>query len=335
MAVDRARAYRLFSEAFELDPAARGTFLADRCAADPELRADVDALLRIASADLASTSALLVDATPTESLTGQLVGRYRLEERLGEGGMGVVYRAARTDEVQQSVAIKLMSSAVTETAQKSFAREAQFLARLEHPSIGRLIDAGIKDNRPWIAIEFVRGSRVDDYCAERGLGTRAIVELLVSITEAVAAAHRMLVVHSDIKPSNVLVDLDGKPKLIDFGISTALREANADASGTVVMRGLFSPGYAAPEQLSREPISVATDVFGLGALAYRLLTGVSVHADATSPLAYLLAVTQRDVERPSRAAFAAGDESRSRQLRGDLDAILAKALEREPQRRYA
>lgn len=335
MAVDRGRAYRLFSEAFELDPAVRDAFLADRCGADAALRANVEELLRIDVADLAATGALLGTPAAPESLTGKIVGRYRLEERIGEGGMGVVYRAVRTDEVRQSVAIKLMTTLVTEASQMSFEREAQILARLEHPSIGRLIDAGIKDNRPWIAIEFVRGTRVDQYCAAQAAGTRAIVELLISIVEAVAAAHRMLVVHSDIKPSNVLVGVDGKPKLIDFGISTALREANAEASATVGVRGLFSPGYAAPEQISHEPITVATDVFGLGALAYRLLTGESVHGGSTGAVGYLLAVTQRDVVLPSRAASDRGDESRARQLRGDLDAILMKALEREPQRRYA
>jgi tetratricopeptide (TPR) repeat protein/predicted Ser/Thr protein kinase len=333
--VDKARAYRLFSEALELEPKDRDAFLADRCCADPALRADVDELLQIAAEDRAITAAFLAPPAPPESLAGNIVGRYRLEELIGEGGMGVVYRAVRTDEVRQSVAIKLMTSIVTEAAQKSFEREAQILARLEHPSIGRLIDAGIKDNRPWIVLEFVRGIRVDEHCAAQALGTRAIVALLVSITEAVAEAHRMLVVHSDIKPSNVLVGVDGKPKLIDFGISTALREANADVAATVGVRGLFSPGYAAPERVNRGPITVATDVFGLGALAYRLLTGVPVHDGPGGALGYLLAVTQRDVALPSRAALEAGNESRARQLRGDLDAILLKALEREPQLRYA
>jgi eukaryotic-like serine/threonine-protein kinase len=335
MVVDRAQAYHLFSAALELEPTERDAFLAERCA-DPALRAEVEELLRLASSDPAATVALLGTSAASESLRGNIVGRYRLEERLGEGGMGVVYRAERTDEVRQTVAIKLLSSIVTEAAQQSFEREAQILARLEHPSIGRLIDAGIRDNRPWIAIEFVRGARIDEYCGAQALGTRAIVELLVSITEAVAAAHRMLVVHSDIKPSNVLVDAEGKPKLIDFGISTALRDADADPSATIGVHGQFSPGYAAPEQISREPITVATDVFGLGALAYRLLTGVPVHGESTGPVGYLFAVTQRDAELPSRAALAAGrGESHARQLRGDLDAILLKALERDPRRRYA
>jgi serine/threonine-protein kinase len=335
MIVDRTQTYRLFREALELDPSDRAAFLTDRCSDDPALRADVEELLRLASADTSATGAFLGAVAAPESLTGNIIGRYRLEERIGEGGMGVVYRAVRTDEVRQSVAIKLMSSIVTEAAQRSFEREAQILARLEHPSIGRLIDAGIRDNRPWIAIEFVRGTRVDQYCAACATTTRAIVELLVAIVEAVAAAHRMLVVHSDIKPSNVLIGPDGKPKLIDFGISTALREANAESSATVGVSGLFSPGYAAPEQISREPITVATDVFGLGALAYRLLTGVPVHGEATGAVGYLLAVTQRDVALPSRATLQAGRESVARLLRGDLDAILMKALERDPRRRYA
>jgi len=336
MVVDKAQVYRVSHAALELEPAARGAFLADQCGADAALRADIDGLLQFASTGPTARGALPPIAAAPESLTGRIVGRYRLEERLGEGGMGVVYRAVRTDEVRQSVAIKLLSNVVTHAAQRSFEREAQILARLEHPAIGRLIDAGIKDNRPWIAIEFVRGTRIDEYCAAQALGARAIVELLVSIAAAVAAAHRMLVVHNDIKPSNVLVGADGAPKLIDFGISMALRDANDEAAATVGLAGLFSPGYAAPEQLRREPITVATDVFGLGALAYRLLTGERVHAGSAGPVGYLLAVTQRDVALPSRAALAAGhDESRARHLRGDLDAILVKALERDPRRRYA
>lgn len=332
----RARVYRLFSEALDLDPAARADFLEERCGTDDRLRAEIDGLLAIAAADASATSALLSPpARPRESLTGQIIGRYRLEERLGEGGMGVVYRAERTDEVRQSVAVKLMATVVTAAAQRSFEREAQTLARLEHPAIARLIDAGIKDNRPWIAIEFVRGERIDDYCAARSPGARAIAELLVRIAEAVAAAHRLLVVHSDLKPSNVLVSSDGSPKLIDFGIATALRDSGAEASATVGTRGLFSPGYAAPEQVTGEPITVATDVFGLGALAFRLLTGVALYADTTGSVGYLLAVTRRDVGLPSRAAAAAGRSALDvRQLRGDLDAIVCKALERDPHRRY-
>jgi serine/threonine-protein kinase len=270
-----------------------------------------------------------------EDLIGRCYGRFRLVERIGEGGMGVVYRGDRCDGVQQSVAIKLVSN-VALASRARFEREAQLLARLEHPAVARLIDAGVEDERAWIAMEFVRGKRIDQYCAERHLAPNAIVALMMELTGAVSAAHRLLVVHSDIKPANVLVTAEGMPKLIDFGISTVLRDAGADPAVTVGAGRLFSPGFAAPEQISGGAVTVATDVYGLGALAYRLLTGRITFPDAVDPVAYMRAATQRDVRPASRAALASGQAtSEARKLEGDLDAVLAKALEREPARRYA
>ena len=238
----------------------------------------------------------------------------------------------------QIVAIKLISIAVGHAGQARFEREAQLLAQIEHPAVARLVDAGVERGRAWIAMEFVNGLRIDDYCRAKELGVRDIVGLLAQLAGAVAAAHRMLVVHNDIKPANVLVTSEGVPKLIDFGISRALREAGAAEPGGPATAGvaqLFSPGFAAPEQISGGPVTVATDVFGLGALAYRLLTGRSTYPDAVEPLDYMLAMAQRDVELASRAAQKAGRAVEARQLQGDLDAILSKALERDPMRRYA
>jgi serine/threonine-protein kinase len=201
--------------------------------------------------------------------------------------------------------------------------------------VARLIDVGIDRSRAWIAMEFVRGESIDRYCAAHELAVREIVGLLVQIAGAVAAAHRMLVVHSDIKPANVLVTAEGIPKLIDFGISTALRDAGSQDAATVAAGRLFSPGYAAPEQVKAEPVTVATDVFGLGALAYRLLTGSTIYPDVRDPIGYMQAIAQRDVELPSRAPRDGKAPVDPRLLRGDLDAILCKALERDPARRYA
>jgi len=333
-----ALAYVLFAEAMALPESQRGDFLDARCGGDTRLRTDVHELLAIAARDEVATGALCGPAhagADEESWVGRVIGRFRLVERIGAGGMGVVYRAERIDGVQQSVAVKLVATSMASVAQSRFEREAQLLARLEHPSIARLIDAGVQDTRAWIAIEFVRGKRIDEYCRDLQLQPRDIVRLLIRLADAVAAAHRLLVVHSDIKPANVLVGAEGVPKLVDFGISTALREADGHSS-TVNVARMFSPNYAAPEQINGTPLSVATDVFGLGALAYRLLTGVPPYADAQDPIAYLLAISQRDVELGSQAARTAGrDASLVRALRGDLDAILAKALERDPQRRYS
>jgi len=338
--VDRAQAYRIFSDALDQDLERRHGFVEQACRGDAELRAEVEHLLKYAQQDDATTS-LLAPGRREADLAGQTCGRFRLLERIGEGGMGVVYRAERTDGVPQSVAIKIISSGVTLTSQARFEREAQTLARLEHPAVARLIDAGVEDGRAWFAMEFVRGERIDDYCAARRLAPDAVVRLLVQLADAVAAAHQMLVVHSDIKPANVLVTAEGLPKLIDFGISTVLRDVEAAPAATVNAARLFSPGFAAPEQIQGAPLTVATDVYGLGALAYRLLTGVSTYRDSVEPLRYMLAVATQDVELPSRAALAAkpgalrADTLRADTLRGDLDAILCKALERDPARRYS
>jgi tetratricopeptide (TPR) repeat protein len=334
-----AKTYRLFAGALDLAEAARARFLEEHCSADAALRAEVTALLAIAEAQESAVETGALIGTPPQreqSQTGAIFGRFRLREQIGEGGMGVVYLAERTDGVQQLVAVKLVSTLLAAAAQHRLEREVRILARLEHPSVARLIDTGIEGGRAWIAIEYVRGERIDAYCAARSLSTSEIVLLLIQLSAAVSAAHALLVVHSDIKPANVLVTTEGLPKLIDFGIATALREADPERAATVEVGRLFSPSYAASEQVSGGAITVATDVFGLGALAYRLLTGVAIYREVASPVAYLLAVSQREVEAPSRAALASGrGESAARALRGDLDAILCKSLEREPSRRYA
>jgi len=334
--VDRAQAHRLFSRALDLEPEARPAFLANECGSDAALRMEIEAYLEAAGEDQMTHGLLGRRAAPQDSMRGATVGRFRLIERIGAGGMGVVYRAERTDGVQQPVAVKLVSSTIDDLAKRRFEREAQLLARLEHPAVARLIDAGIEDGRAWIAIEFVRGEPIDEYCAKRFLPAREIVKLMVQLSDAVAAAHAMLVVHSDIKPANVLVTAERVPKLIDFGISTALRDAQSQDPATQSVGRLFSPNYAAPEQINNEPVTVATDVFGLGALAYRLLTGRPPHADAVGAIAYVMAIAHRDVELASQAAAGAGrSEEWMHALRGDLDAILGKALERDPARRYA
>jgi tetratricopeptide (TPR) repeat protein/predicted Ser/Thr protein kinase len=335
---DQLRAYRLFAEALDYEGELREQFLRRECGSDVACRAEIDALLMIATRDAPATGTLLTSpGRYAEDLAGHIYGHFRLTTRIGEGGMGVVYRAERTDGVQQSVAIKLISTTVGHAAQVRFEREAQLLAQIEHPAVARLVDAGVERGRAWIAMEFVNGLRIDDYCRAKNLSSRDIVGLLVQLAGAVAVAHRMLVVHNDIKPANVLVTAEGVPKLIDFGISRALQEAGAALPGgpaTVGVGRLFSPGFAAPEQINGGPVTVATDVFGLGALAYRLLTGRSTFPDAVDPLDYMLAISQRDVESPSRTALKAGRPIEARQLRGDLDAILCKALERDPARRY-
>jgi len=333
----RALAYRLFSQALDYEGELREQFLARECRGDPALRAEIDALLRLAQHNETATRAFLaLPQRQEEDLVGRIFGRFRLVELIGQGGMGVVYRAERTDGVPQSVALKLVSMDLAGVSQSRFEREAQMLAALEHPAVARLIDAGVEEGRAWIAMEFVRGERIDQYCLRGHLTPREIVALLVQLADAVSVAHRMLVVHSDIKPANVLVTAEGIPKLIDFGIATALRDAATSADASLNAGRRFSPGFAAPEQITGGAITVATDVYGLGALAYRLFTGAPPFPEAHDPLAYMRAISESRVELASRALLAASaDLSRARVLRGDLDAILAKALERDPAQRYA
>lgn len=336
--VDRALAYRIFDDALDIEPGARAKFLLDRCGEDTALAREVASLLAVAAHDARSTSSLLESGKPdgARDFTGREYGQFRLTALIGEGGMGVVYRAERIGGVPQTVAVKLIRCEINEASAARFVREARLLARLEHPAIARLIDVGIKDGEPWLAIEYVPGVPIDEYCDQHHLDLRSRVKLLALLVDAAATAHRMLVVHRDIKPTNVLVSEDGRPKLIDFGIAAALSSTTDVREATADIRQLFSPHYAAPEQVTGDPVTVATDVFGLGALAYRLLTGRAPFAGSTSAIGYLLAVTQQDIDPPSRTAQQAGtDQADARRLRGDLDAIVLKALQRRPSRRYA
>ncbi len=333
---DRGKAFQLFEQALGLDASARTAFINERCRDDAPLRAEIEALLDAAAADHVQTGVLLNPASlPFENLVGEEFGHFRLIEFIGEGGMGVVYRAERTDGIQQTVAIKLIGKELTRTGYERFKRETQLLARLEHPAIARLIDAGVEAGRAWIALEFVAGRTIDVYCEQEKLALRDRVRLLAELAGAVTAAHRMLVVHRDIKPANVLVNSDGVPKLIDFGIAATLQNQSEPHEQTANIGRLFTPHYAAPEQVSGDPVTVTTDVFGLGALGYRLLTGQTLYPEAHGAIGYLLAITQRDVDPPSRAALNAENPRAAKQLRGDLDAILRKALERDPTRRYS
>ncbi|HUB75266.1 MAG TPA: serine/threonine-protein kinase [Solirubrobacteraceae bacterium] len=333
---ERAAAYRIFRDALELPPAGREALLAARCGADAALRRMVVRLLAIADTDSTATGMLLPDfAPPDPERIGREYGAFRLVERLATGGMGTVYRAERIDGVPQTVAVKVLREGVTAASGALFLREAQILARLEHPSIARLIDVGVRDGEGWIAMEFVRGQPITDYCDSHRLDLPGRVRLLLAVADAIATAHRALIVHRDVKPSNVLVTESGEPKLIDFGIASALARPSETRAATAEVGTLFTPHYAAPEQVRNEPVTAATDVFGLGALAYRVLTGCEPYAHVTSAVGYLMAVTQEDVARPSVAAAGADALAYpAARLRGDLDSILMKALEREPARRY-
>lgn len=330
---NRAQVYRLFTQAMDLDSSARVVFVQEQCGHDAHLLRQVESLIAIAQAEGVTGMLLRGPEAPARDLAGVEYGRFRLQQLIGSGGMSVVYLAVRTDGVPQTVAIKLLRGAIDRENGARFVSEARLLARLKHPAIAQLIDVGVKDGEGWLAVELVRGRPIDEHCDHHQLDLRQRVKLLAVIAGAVATAHRSLVVHRDIKPTNVLVDEDGHPKLIDFGIASALSDGASAREPTADIRCFFTPNFAAPEQVMGQPITVATDVFGLGALGYRLLTGKAPFAECNTPVQYLHAITTQDVPLPSRAVDA--DPVRSREIRGDLDAILTKALERDPDRRYA
>jgi serine/threonine-protein kinase len=270
--------------------------------------------------------------------SGTQIGDYRLQERIGIGGMGEVYRALREHEgFTQEVALKLLRLGDgSPGAHARFLRERQILARLEHPGIARLIDGGVDAGTPWLAMELIGGETLTDYAQQHALDLNARVALIESIATAVDYAHRQLVVHRDLKPSNVLVDARGQPRLLDFGIAKLLDEAAGQQLTATDVR-IMSPAYAAPEQIRGAPITIATDVYALGLLLYQLLVGELPHGRGDTSLAALAQrLDTHSVERPSaRLRQNAGLRfSGARAIRGDLDIIVCKALATEPARRY-
>jgi len=270
-----------------------------------------------------------------EPQPGDTVGTYRLVRPVARGGMGSVWLAERADgSLQRRVAIKLPHLAWGPGLAERMLRERDIGARLEHPHIARLYDAGV-DHRghPFLAFEFIDGVAIDLWCESRQLGVRARLKLFLQVAQAVAYAHARLVVHRDLKPSNVLVSADGQVHLLDFGIAKLLHEAPDDAGATQRLGAVMTPHYASPEQLRGEAVTVASDVYSLGVMLYELLTGVRPHAPQRAGLAALeQAVLQTE---PVPASKRVSDKAVARALRGDIDAILAKALQRQPEQRYA
>ncbi|HEY7377140.1 MAG TPA: serine/threonine-protein kinase [Steroidobacteraceae bacterium] len=283
------------------------------------------------------------------SLAGQVVGNYTLERLLGQGGMGSVWLAHRSDgRYEARVAVKLLSLAqLGPGGIERFRREGSALGRLTHPNIARLIDAGVTHTgQPYLVLEYVEGDTVNRWCESRALDVRSRVRLFLDVLDAVAHAHSKLILHRDLKPSNILVTAEGQVKLVDFGIAKLLDDGSeaAPAGLTQFAGHAFTPEYAAPEQLQGGEVTSATDVYALGVLLYVLLTGqhpLINHEHA--PLDRLRAMVDTEPVRPSdvrRAADAAPNPrgvsppQQARALRGDLDNIVLKALKKAPAERY-
>jgi serine/threonine protein kinase len=330
----------------------RSAWLARLRADRPELAEFVEGLLEAARAATQEgflESAPIAPAQATEARTGQRVGPYTLLAPAGEGGMGSVWLAERTDgRFDRRVAVKFLRFALgTRGGAVRFAQEGQILGQLTHPHIAELIDAGVTTSgEPYLVLEFVAGAPIDAYCDRHALGVEARLRLFLDVLEAVAAAHVQLIVHRDIKPSNVLVREDGQVKLLDFGIAKLLRDADGANAATLAGGAALTPHFAAPEQLTGEPITTATDVYSLGVLLYLLLTGHHPAGTETQSTAALVkAIVELEPARASEAVRADDAETAQRRgvspdklrrsLRGDLDLIVGKALKKDRRERYA
>lgn len=361
--VDWSRVKALFAQALDVPAAAREAWLAERCAGDHALLAELRSLLDAQAAPVAEVlgagvapmlSPLLADE---DALIDSRVGPYRLLRLLGEGGMGRVFLVQRDDgQFRQQVALKLMRSGFESTEMRErFLRERDLLARLAHPNIAQLHDGGVgADGTPYFTLEHVDGEPITAWCDQHRLGLAARLKLFLKVCDAVQYAHRNLIVHRDLKPSNILVTADGEPKLLDFGIAKPLDPG--------VERGLTAPHaqpmtreYAAPEQVLGEPITTATDVYALGVLMYELLSGHLPYARAERgesswpkaiveerPQSFTRAIERRTAAMASEpadgtdvaAARGTTVAFMRRTLRGDLDRIAQRALEKVPEARY-
>jgi non-specific serine/threonine protein kinase/serine/threonine-protein kinase len=340
----------IFCQAVELPIHERAALLDRASAGDAELRAEVDSLLRaheLAGNFLEAPAVELIvpdgTAEPCIERIGQRIGPYQLIGKLGEGGMGEVYRAVRADgQYDKQVAIKLVRFGWQSPALlERFRQERQILAALESPHIARLYDGGTtEDGVPYVVMELIEGQRIDQYCEEHHLGVNERLALFRDVCGAVQYAHQHLVIHRDIKPSNILVTKDGVPKLLDFGIARVFepetdRAFGSDAARRETTRAvMMTPRYASPEQLLGETITTATDVYALGVVLYELLTRESPFPGgdaAPHELARLICEVQPLT--PSAAAARSGTRARWPRAR-DLDNIVMKALRKEPARRY-
>jgi serine/threonine-protein kinase len=326
----------LLDRLLDLPPEERAAALERECS-DAELRAAVHGLLAVDVGTDSGIDRLAREiGTSPAGIEGRKVGPYRIERALGEGGMGAVFLAARqTAEFTQHVALKLLRVGLFSAEQQAlFRREQQIHARLEHPHIARVYDSGITDaGVPYFAMEYVDGVPLMDYCDRERLGIDVRLRLFASICDAVAFAHRNLIVHRDLKPSNILVDAAGAPKLLDFGIAKLLSGTDASNERTRTEHRRLTPDYAAPEQFDGGAITTATDVYALGVLLCELLTGarpIDSGIDA-SPLR----TASRIVDADTAERRGLGLAVLKRRLHGDLEAIVAKALQRDPARRYA
>jgi eukaryotic-like serine/threonine-protein kinase len=343
-----SRVKEIFAGALERDPAERTTYVEAACASDPELRVEVISLLdahETAGGFIEQEAAQrvgLTSAAPKKDWIGRRLGPYRIVGEAGRGGMSEVFKAVRDDQqYEKQVAIKLLKPGLdTDSLLRRFKAERQILAQLSHPNIAHLLDGGAtEDGAPYLVMEYIEGKPIDLYCDDRELGVNERLDLFRSLCSAVHYVHQHLMVHGDLKCGNVLVTDQGVVKLLDFGIAKLLGPApgtkREEPRATTFLA--LTPEYASPEQVRGEPISTASDVYSLGVLLYRLLSGDLPHK-ATGSTTWALAqqICEQDPAQPSVTAVEAttGYARFATTLRGDLDNIVLKALKKAPEERY-
>ncbi len=326
---------RLFLAALELPECERAGFLESQTAGDAALKEEVASLLSYDSGagslpEMFAAAAAELAPFHMAPQWGQRIGAYQIGEPLGEGGMGIVYLATRADdEFQQKVAIKVIKRGMDTNAMLArFRQERQILANLDHPYIARLLDGGSTEgNQPFFVMEYVEGGPIDGYCKSNNLTIRQRCELFLRVCEAVAYAHRNLIMHRDLKPGNILVTQDGAPKLLDFGVAKLFDSGAGDEAHTSLTQRPLTPEYASPEQVRGLAVTTATDTYSLALVLYEILTGARARVFADrSPSEVERIVCETALPRTSSAAGA---------LPTDLKNILAMALRVEPERRYS
>lgn len=337
----------ILADALEQDsPAARTALVQRRCAEDATLLAEAASLVREAEEFLKeptdsledcaehATAKLWQDEAPR---SGWRIGAYVVVRELGRGGMGAVYLGARADgQFEKEVAIKVLKRGTdTEEVLRRFASERHILARLDHPNIARLLDAGTtEDGLPYFVMEYVGGAPVTRYVRERTLSIEERLGIFLKVCAAVEVAHHNHVIHRDLKPSNILVNAEGEPKLLDFGIAKLLTPGADSVEITAAGEERLTPICASPEQTDGRPVTEASDVYALGALLYEMLSGQKPHKfSCAQPSREEICSVVREQEPPLPSARAQ-DSDLARRLRGDLDAIVLKALRKEPAQRY-
>lgn len=343
------RVKEIFSEALEKsDPEARREYIERACGGDGELLSEVASLIQAhdQTGDFIETPAaqhsLGLDPEPRPAAwIGRRIGAYRIVAEIGRGGMSEVYRGVRADdEYHKEVAVKILRPGYgTGSLVERFRAEKQILASLDHPNIARILDGGsTEEGLPYLVMDFIKGQPIDEYCRQRQPTLRERLQLFRSLCSAVQYVHRHLMVHGDLKCSNVLVTDEGFVRLLDFGVARLVQPAagggNTESSGPIAL----TPEYASPEQLRGEVVSTASDVYSLGVMLYKLLTGRLPYSAGALPHELAALIGERPPPLPSRVALESSTgraASYCRQMRGDLDSIVLRALSTDPADRYS